>query len=158
MHATDLIRRLVWATMLAATACGPAQKPFDQMTAQEHLAAAARENELADENLARVTGENIEPPETGDAFFYYYYTYDQYEGAVPYTYEPYEYELNSPQAYIAWPRVSDPSEKYEDAANKHRENAMRHERRAAALEGRPSPQPLPPDRPNEQLLDFDPSG
>lgn len=158
MHATDLIRRLAWVTMLAATACGSSQKPFDQMTAEEHLAAAARENELADENLSKVTGENIEPPEVPSAGLYYYDVYEEYGGAVPYTYEPYVYTLNSPDAYIAWPRISDPSEKYEDAASKHRENALRHERAAARLEGRPSPQPLPPERTDQQLLDFDDAG
>ena len=154
MHATDLIRFLVPISLLAVqiTGCGASQKPFDQMTAQEHRAAAARENALADANFVRVTGENIEPPETLPTGAVYDYAYAEYGGAIPYTYDPYVYELNSGEAYIAWPRVSDPSEKYEDGASKHRENALRHERAAAALEGRPSPQPLPPVATREQLL------
>lgn len=131
--------RLLFAVLIAA--CASSQKPFDQMTAQEHLDAAAREHRLANDNFAKVTGENIEPGETVP-FNDYVYAYDEYGGAIPYTYDP--YRLDGPQAYVAWPRVSDPSEKYEDAASKHRENALRHERAAAALEGRPSPQPLPP--------------
>jgi hypothetical protein len=124
------------------TACGSGQKPFDQMTAQEHLQAAERENELADRDFEKIRGENIEPPETlptGDVFDY---AYGEWDGDIPYTYEP-----GDPDAYTAWPRVSDPSEAYEDGASKHRENALRHERAAAALEGRPSPQPLPPPQP-----------
>jgi hypothetical protein len=150
MHANALLSWLspVGLLSLLITACGSSQKPFDQMTAQEHLAAAARENDLADRNFERVSGDNIEPPETmptGDVFDF---AYAESAGAIPYTYEPYH---ESADAFIEWPRVSDPSEKYEDAASKHRENALRHERRAAALEGRPSPQPLPPPRP--PLLD-----
>jgi hypothetical protein len=132
------------------TACASSQKPFDQMTAGEHLAAAAKENDLADrdfEAVRRENGENIEPPETmptGDVFDF---AYAEWGGAIPYT-----YEVSDPDAYIAWPRVSDPSEHDEDEASKHRENALRHERAAAALEGRPSPQPLPPPQAQRQLL------
>lgn len=109
------------------------------MSAQEHRVAAERENDLADRAFEQVTFENIEPPETMPTGDTYDFVYAEHGGDIPYT-----YEYGGPDAYIAWPRVSDPSEKYEDAASKHRENAMRHERAAAALEGRPSPQPLPP--------------
>ncbi len=124
------------------TGCAASQKPFDQMTAQEHRQAAARENELADLAFEKIHGENIEPPETMPSGDLYGYVYSEWSGDVPYT-----YEVGDPDAYVAWPRVSDPSEHYEDAASKHRENALRHERAAAALEGRPSPQPLPPPQP-----------
>jgi hypothetical protein len=137
MRVHDILRFSVLVLLISA--CGASHKPFNQMTAQEHRAAAARENQLADENFAKVTGENIEPPETyptGDVFDY---TYREYGGAIPYTYAP-----GDPDAIIAWPRISDPSEKYEDAARDHREKALRHERAADALEGHPSPQPLPP--------------
>ncbi|HTL35287.1 MAG TPA: hypothetical protein VL326_19295 [Kofleriaceae bacterium] len=123
----------------AIIGCAASQKPFDQMTAQEHRDAAAREYELADHAFEQVTGADIEPPETmpyGDG---YDVVYPEYGG-----YGWYGYEVGAADAYTAWPRVSDPSEKYEDRAIKHRETAMRHERAAAALEGRPSPQPLPP--------------
>jgi hypothetical protein len=136
MVAKNLLRLGLLALL---TACGVGGKPFNQMTAQEHRAAAARENRLADESFAKVTGRDIEPPETyptGDVFDY---TYSEYGGAIPYTYAP-----SDPDAIIAWPRISDPSEKYEDAARKHRELALRHERAADALEGHPSEQPLPP--------------
>lgn len=136
------------------TACASSQKAFDQMTAQEHRAAAARENRLADDNFDRITGEDIEPPETLPTGEVYDYAYAEWGGDIPYTYSPYYYEVDDPEAYVAWPRVSDPSEKYEDAASEHREDALRHERAAAALEGRPSPQPLPPDRTQDQLLDL----
>jgi hypothetical protein len=144
MYTTDVLHSLVTGGVLAVlvTACASNQKAFDQMTAQEHRVAAARENELADRAFEKIHGENIEPPETmptGDVFDY---VYSEWGGDVPYTYEE-----SDPDAYTAWPRVSDPSEKYEDAASEHRENALRHERAAAALEGRPSPQPLPPPRP-----------
>lgn len=145
---------IVLGLAVSIAGCGSSQKPFDQMTAEEHRVAAARENELADRYLSKVTGENIEPPETLPSGYVYDWAYAETGGAIPYTYDPYGYEVGAADAYIAWPRVSDPSEKYEDKARKHRENAMRHERRAAALEGRPSPQPLPPDRPDDQLLDF----
>ncbi len=143
MHATDIrcLRHAGVVSVLVA-ACASSQKPFDQMTAEEHREAAIRENELADQAFEKIHGENIEPPETmpsGDVFDY---VYGEYGGAVPYT-----YVQSDPDAYIAWPRVSDPSEYYEDAASKHRDNALRHERAAAALEGRPSPQPLPPPQP-----------
>ncbi len=134
------------------TTCGSTEKPFDQMTADEHRAAAARENDLADENFERVSGADITPPETMPYSDVYGFVYA--EGAGAYTYSPYVYELGEADAYLAWPRVDDPSERFEDAASKHRENAMRHERAAAALEGRPSPQPLPPERTDRQLLDF----
>ena len=127
--------------------CASGQKPFDQMTAQEHREAAARENQLADKNFAKITGENIEPPETLPTGTVYDDVWAESYGSVPYTYSPRNSELNSPEYAIAWPRVGDPSEKYEDRASKHRENALRHERAAAALEGRPSPQPLPPPQP-----------
>lgn len=138
MRANHFLRFSVLAVLI--TACGVSQKPFDQMTAQEHRQAAARENQLADQSFAKVTGENIEPPETTPTDQVYDYAYREYGGAIPYTYAP-----GDPDAVIAWPRVSDPSEKYEDAAREHREMALRHERAAAALEGRPSPQPLPPE-------------
>jgi hypothetical protein len=149
MRAIEVLRVLVPAGALA-TACASSQKPFDQMTASEHRAAAARENNMADrdfEEVRRENGENITPPETmptGDVFDW---AYAEWGGAIPYT-----YEVSDPDAYIAWPRVSDPSEQDEDAASKHRENALRHERAAAALEGRPSPQPLPPPQADRQLL------
>jgi hypothetical protein len=120
-------------------ACASSEKPFDQMTAQEHHDAADRENRRADDALSKVHPDDIVGGEV-------YYGTEQ-SGSVPY-YQP--YELGDPETYIAWPRVSDPSEKYEDSATKHRERALRHERAAAALEGHPSPQPLPP--PQEPLL------
>ena len=149
MRANDLFPFRFPFSMLAVliTACSSSPKPFDQMTAQEHRQAAARENQLADENFEKITGENIEPPETLPTRDIYAYPYAESSGAIPYTYDPDVYEIDDPEAYIAWPRVSDPSEKYEDAASEHRENALRHERAAAALEGRPSPQPLPPPQP-----------
>jgi hypothetical protein len=137
MHANHVLH-----VLLLAASCASNQKPFREMTAEEHRVAAARENELADEAFAKIHGENIVPPETlptGDVFAY---AYAESGGAIPYTYAP-----GDPLADTAWPRVSDPSEYYEDAASKHRENALRHERAAAALEGRPSPQPLPPPQP-----------
>jgi hypothetical protein len=144
MHAFDVAHCLLPAELVAIliAACASSQKPFDQMTAQEHLAAAARENELADQAFERIRGENITPPETTPSGDVYGWAYEQYGGAIPYT-----YEQGDPDAYIAWARVSDPSEGDEDAASKHRENALRHERAAAALEGHPSPQPLPPPQP-----------
>ncbi|MDX2090703.1 MAG: hypothetical protein SFX73_22790 [Kofleriaceae bacterium] len=132
---------LAVAAALISACVASNQKPFDQMTAQEHRAAAAREHQLANDSFAKVTGQNIEPGETVP-WNDYIYAYDEYGTAIPYTFDP--YRMDGPQAYVAWPRVSDPSEKYEDAASEHRENALRHERAAAALEGRPSPQPLPP--------------
>lgn len=149
-----LLLLLAVVTLAVFLTCGSTEKPFDQMTADEHEAAAARENDLADKNFERVTGADITPPETMPSGDVYNFMYEQTEGAIPYTYSPNVYELGEPDAYIAWPRVSDPSERFEDAARKHRENAMRHERAAAALEGRPSPQPLPPERTDTQLLDF----
>jgi len=137
----------LWWLVCVASACASNQKPFDQMTAQEHREAAAREHHLADENFEKVTGENIEPPETLPTGDVYDYAYAESGGVIPYTYDPYLYEVDAPEAYVAWPRVSDPSEKYEDAASEHRENALRHERAAAALEHLPSPQPLPPPQP-----------
>lgn len=147
MHVTDVLHSLFAASAVAVvmSACASSQKPFDQMTAQEHREAAVRENQLADQAFEKVTGENIEPPETMPTGDVYDYVYSEYGGAVPYT-----FEQSDPDAYIAWPRVSDPSEKYEDAASKHRENALRHERAAAALEGKPSPQPLPPPLASDQ--------
>jgi hypothetical protein len=139
MHTTDVLHVLF---SLAVASCASSQKPFQQMTAEEHRVAAARENELADRDFAKIHGENIEPPETLPSGDVYAYAYSEWGGAIPYT-----YEQGDADAYIAWPRVSDPSEAYEDAASKHRENALRHERAAAALEGRPSPQPLPPPQP-----------
>jgi hypothetical protein len=150
MHAKAL-RFLVFHCSLSAiliTACAASnEKPFDQMTAQEHRAAAAREHELADESFERITGDNIAPPETLPTGDIYDHTYAESAGAIPYTYDPYVYEIDDPEAYTAWPRVSDPSEKYENAASEHREKALRHERAAALLEGRPSPTPLPPPQP-----------
>ena len=136
MHASDTFHLIFAALVLG---CASSQKPFDQMTAQQHREAADREYELADRAFEQVSSDNIEPPETmptGDA---YDFVYAEHGGDIPYTYDE-----GAPDAYIAWPRVSDPSEKYEDAANKHRDTALRHERAAAALEGKPSPQPLPP--------------
>jgi hypothetical protein len=133
------------AVLIAA--CGSSQKPFDQMTAQEHREAAIREHQLADDNFDRITGVDIEPPDTGSVGVYY----DEY-GVAPYS-DSYLYELGDPESFIAWPRVSDPSESYEDAASEHREQAMRHERAAALLEGRPSPQPLPPPQEDQLLPD-----
>jgi hypothetical protein len=133
------------AVLIAA--CSSSQKPFDQMTAQEHRAAAAREHELADESFEKITGDNIEPGETLPMGDVYDFAFAETYGAYPNTYSPYAYEIGDPEVYTAWPRVSDPSEKYEDAASEHRENALRHERAAAALEGKPSPTPLPPPAP-----------
>ena len=115
--------------------CAASQKPFDQMTAQEHRSAAARENDLADRNFARISGEHIRPPANGTL-------YDE-----TWVESPDLYDVGSTEYSIAWSRISDPDEKYEDAASKHRENALRHERAADALEGRPSSQPLPPPQP-----------
>lgn len=144
MYATEIVRSFRSAGVVAVLvgACSSSQKPFDQMTAEEHREAAARENDLADQAFAKIRVENIEPPETLPSGDVYAWAYEESGGAVPYT-----YELGAPDAYIAWPRVSDPSEWWEDSASKHRENALRHERAAAALEGRPSPQPLPPPQP-----------
>ena len=77
VHATHDNHRLRNAGVVAVlvTACATSQKPFDQMTAQEHRVAADRENQLADKHFAKVTGENIEPPETmptGDVYDYAY--------------------------------------------------------------------------------------
>lgn len=138
---------IVCFSLITAAACaGSDQKPFDQMTAQEHRAAAAREHDLADDSFAKVRADNsiISPPETIPGSDYIY-AYDGYGGAIPYVFDPYYYELGSPESYIAWPRVHDPSDRHEGDASEHREKALRHERRAAALEGRPSPQPLPPE-------------
>lgn len=137
-----------------STTCVSSQKPFDQMTAQEHRAAAIREHRRASDAFAKITGDDIEPPETLPTGVVYLDTYAEYGGGIPYSYDPYRYGLGDPEGYIAWPRVSDPSEKYEDAASEHRENALRHERAAALLEGRPSPQPLPP--PQEPYLPPEP--
>ena len=125
------------------------QKPFDQMTAQEHRQAAARENQLADASFAKIRVEGIAPAETlpGYDIGDYDFAYRESGGAIPYTYAPGVHEIDDPEAYIAWPRVSDPSEKHVDAASEHRESALRHERAAAALEGRPEEQPLPPESP-----------
>ena len=139
---TNELRYLLLCSLATMTVCGSSQKPFDQMTAQEHRAAADRENERADHAFTKVTGANIEPPETLPSGDVYDYAYRESGGAIPYTYEE-----SAPEAFVAWPRVSDPSEKYEQRAIKHRDRALRHERAAAALEGRPSPQPLPPEQP-----------
>lgn len=151
MNKSDLLGFLlvysVFGVMSMTCASTTGQKPFDQMTAQEHRVAAAQEHQRAADSFSRVHGENIEPPETMPTGEVYYYS----EGpGSPYYYDSYIAEIDDPEAYVAWPRVSDPSEKYEEAAIEHRENAMRHERAAAALEGRPSPQPLPP--PAEPLV------
>jgi hypothetical protein len=136
----DVVHTVLPAVLIAA--CASNEKPFDQMTAQEHRVAAERENDLADRAFEKIHGENIEPPETMPSGDVYGWVYAEGGGDVPYT-----YEQGDADAYIAWPRVSDPSEVFEDAASEHREKALRHERRAAALEGRPSPQPLPPPQP-----------
>src|SRR4051812_35742796 len=102
---------LLAAISMTAT-CGSTEKPFDQMTADEHRTAAARENDLADENFERVTGADITPPETLPNGDVYGFIYDETEGAIPYTYSPYVYELGEADAYIAWPRVDDPSERF----------------------------------------------
>jgi hypothetical protein len=125
--------------------CGSSQKPFDQLTAEEHRAAAEREQQLADDNFDKITGWDVTPGDLGPT--------DIYSGwALPYS-DDFDSELGDPESYTAWPRVYDPSEKYEDRASKHRERALAHERAAAALEGRPSPQPLPPDREDQLLPD-----
>ena len=132
--------------LLLVTACATVsnEKPFDQMTAQEHRAAAAREHALADDAFARVRGDNITPPEV----------YPSDIGSVrAYPYGDYVGEIGDPETYTAWARVGDPSEADEDAASEHRENALRHEAAAALLEGRPSPRPLPP--PQEPLIEPD---
>jgi hypothetical protein len=76
MRATDGFGPLLLGVIAVLVgACTSRQKPFDQMTAQEHLAAAARENELADRAFEKIHGENIEPPETmpsGDVYNYLY--------------------------------------------------------------------------------------
>ena len=142
----SIILSAILLSVVIAT-CGSSQKPFDQMTAQEHRQAAAREHQLADENFAKVRGENITPPETLPTGDVYDWAYAESGGAIDYT-----YEAPNPIAYTAWPRVGDPSEKYEDAASKHREQALRHERAAAALEAQqqgsaPQPAiPIDPDR------------
>ena len=134
--------------ILVIGCAGSNQKPFDQLTAQEHRQAAARENRLADASFAKIRGDGIAPPETlpGDIYAYDY-AYRESRGVIPYTYGPGRYEISDPEVYVAWPRVSDASEKYEDAASEHRELALRHERAAASLEGRPAEQPLPPASP-----------
>jgi hypothetical protein len=140
MRATDILRpTLPGVLAVLVTTCASNQKTFYQMTAQEHLEAAARENDLADKAFEKIHGEHIQPPETTPTGDVYNFLYQEWGGNIPYTYEPGE-----PSSSIAWPRISDPSERYEDAASKHRANALRHERAAAGLEGRPSPQPLPP--------------
>ena len=142
----SIILSAILLSVVIAT-CGSNQKPFDQMTIQEHRQAAAREHQLADENFAKVRGENITPPETLPTGDVYDWAYAESGGAIDYT-----YEAPNPIAYTAWPRVGDPSEKYEDAASKHREQALRHERAAAALEAQqqgsaPQPAiPIDPDR------------
>jgi hypothetical protein len=151
MRKNELFQSLL-TIALSISACGSSQKPFDQMTAEEHRAAAAREHQLADDNFDRVTGMDIAPPDTLSNGYVYDFVYAE-RGGAPYG-DYYGYEIDDPEAYLAWPRVSDPSERFEEAASKHRENALRHERAAAALEGRPSPQPLPPERTDQQLLDF----
>jgi hypothetical protein len=120
-------------------ACGASQKPFDQMTAQEHHAAAAREHELADRSFARAADRLDDPESVPMGAFY------EVAGIVPYG--DYAYEIDDPEAYTVWPRIEDPLEGDADSASKHRERALRHERAAALLEGRPSPMPLPPPQP-----------
>jgi hypothetical protein len=144
VRATDVFSIPFAAGVIAVvfTACASSQKPFHQMTAQEHRNAAARENQLADRAFEKIHGEHIQPPETTPSGDVFGYLYAEFGGAIPYMYEPAD-----PDSYLAWPRVSDPSEFYENEASKHRENALRHERAAAALEGRPSPPPLPPPQP-----------
>ena len=137
MSANNLLLVLVVACASVST-----EKPFDQMTAQEHHAAAAREHALADDAFARVRGDDIVPPET------------LYEGRYSHPYGDYAGEIGDPEHYVVWPRISDPSEQDEDAASEHRENALRHESAAALLEGRPSPRPLPP--PEEPLIELEP--
>ena len=127
-------------------ACASGGKPFDQMTAEEHRAAAAREHELADDEFEKITGDNIVPPDMGPT--------DVYGSFYAFPYEWYGYEIGDPEMYTAWPRVSDPDEKHSDRAAKHRARALRHEAAAAALEGRPDPRPLPP--PAEPLIPPDP--
>ena len=130
---------------------GASQKPFDQMTAEEHRVAAAREHRRANDAFAKITGANIVQPDVlPDEVFVGPYDWPGVVPFVPYPYDPSYDELGDPDTYVAWPRVTDPSETYEDAASEHRANALRHEREAARLEGRPSPQPLPP--PHEPLL------
>lgn len=141
MRTSDLLPVLSFVLVMAST-CASTQKPFDQMTAEEHHAAAAREHHLANDAFAKISGEDIVEPNTmnnDDAWWF---------GAAPYDWYP--YEIDDPENYVAWPRITDPSEKYEDAASEHRELALRHESAAAALEGRPSPRPLPP--PSEPLI------
>jgi hypothetical protein len=125
---------------VALATCATTRTPFDQMTAAEHRAAAAREHQLANDAFARITGEGIAPPETLPTNVW---GTPESPGAV-YFYDPSLHEYDDPETYVAWPRVTDPSERDEDAASEHRELALRHEAAAAALEGRPSPRPLPP--------------
>jgi hypothetical protein len=119
------------------------EKPFDQMTAQEHRAAASRHHALANDAFEKITGDNIVPPEVIPE--------DVYETAHAYPYDEYPGEIDDPEHYTAWPRIGDPSEKYEDRASEHREKALQHEAAAALLEGKPSPRPLPP--PQEPLIE-----
>jgi hypothetical protein len=136
-----MLRTISTAVFAVLTGCVATQKPFNQMTAQEHLAAAARENRLADEDFADIR-ENIPPETLLPSGVFYNYDYAEWALEIPYMYEP-----GDPFFFTAWPRVVDPNVKYKDPASEHRENALRHERAAAALEGRPSPQPLPPPQP-----------
>jgi len=147
MHAWSVMRANTLVLILI-TGCASvsSEKPFDQMTAQEHHAAAAREHDLADDAFARITGDDIVSPEVTPM--------DVYGSVGGSPYGDYVGELGDPETYTAWPRVTDPSEGDEDAASEHRENALRHESAAALLEGRPSPRPLPP--PQEPLIELPP--
>lgn len=149
MRVIDVVSVLAILVTGCAGSRNQPQKPFDQLTAQEHRQAAAREHRIADASFAKVRAEGIAPPETlpGDDLQDYEFAYRESPGGVPYTYAPGLYDITDPEVYVAWPRVSDPSERHEEAASEHREIALRHERAAAALEGRPSEQPLPPEAP-----------
>ena len=85
MHVLRFLVPGVLAVLI--TACASSQKPFDQMTAQEHLAAAARENQRADDAFSKIRIENIEPPATTPSGELYERAYEQWGGGVPFTFE-----------------------------------------------------------------------
>lgn len=155
MHTSQLLRLFLALGLIApiigcastGTRTSASQKPFDQMTAQEHRAAAAQENRLAEQSFAKVRADYIAPAATVPSGDINTSVHEETAGTTPYDDVPSVFEIEHPEAYVALPNVSEPSERYEDAATSHREAALRHERAAAALEGRPSEVPLPPRQP-----------
>ena|SRR5688500_16060875 len=128
--------RTLFLISIFACASNSNQKPFDQMTAREHRTAAIREHELADASFTRAREKLGDADESGES-----------EGPQEswYGYNPYyDAELGDPETYTVWPRVHVSGSGDGEDAGEHREKALRHERAAALLEGRPSPQPLPP--------------